>query len=150
MPLQTTKTNPLLTFNTPNLTQPNPQHTTQPLRHIDLGRAAFKHLAPESLGVIGLKWRLVDCSKLGSTGSTTPAPSSSWQGDAQPQQPQKQQQQAPQQPQEQQQSGSWQQPQQQEASSNWASYAQQKYGGGNDYQGYANSWRGVLGRLWGA
>lgn len=48
-----------------------PSHHQPPTsnpRHLDLGRQAFKQLATESWGVIGLKWRSVDCSKLGTTG----------------------------------------------------------------------------------
>jgi rare lipoprotein A (peptidoglycan hydrolase) len=39
-------------------------------RHVDLGRAAFKALADEKWGVIGLRWRFVDCSRLGGSPAT--------------------------------------------------------------------------------
>ncbi|GBF90955.1 hypothetical protein Rsub_03810 [Raphidocelis subcapitata] len=45
------------------------------MKHVDLGRAAFKALADEKWGVIGLRWRYVDCSRLGgSPGTAAPLP----------------------------------------------------------------------------
>ena len=78
-------------------------------RHIDLGRAAFRLLADEKWGVVGLKWRAVSCDRLGSSGRTAapaaPAPVQQQKPQQQGQQWGQQQQAAPvqqQQPQQQQ------------------------------------------------
>lgn len=52
------------------------------MKHIDLGRAAFKQLAPERWGVIGLKWRVVSCSLLGKNRTIDPNDHRPWHGDS--------------------------------------------------------------------
>ncbi|KAI8472475.1 MAG: RlpA-like double-psi beta-barrel-protein domain-containing protein-containing protein [Monoraphidium minutum] len=39
------------------------------MKHLDLGRAVFRELAQERWGVVGARWRVVDCSRLGQISS---------------------------------------------------------------------------------